>query len=428
MRNAPLAPLRDSTLAAVLVDVTWLYIRLGLVGAAEAALRESQLLYERVEIEPPPGQGTDPLLGLGVLALIRGDYAQAARLGEAAYHNSEARRHVGNLPIAWYVLTCAAAAQGRYTAAWHYARQAYATVQLAQDRLFMSACLNELGNVACLLHKHHEARHYFQSSYALRAEFNHRHGMADSLLALGKVALLEADYVEARSLFEQSLAIYQDIGDRGCMATALHGLGQTACAVGDYEVARQHLARALELATEVQFVSLLLHLLTSASELLVRVGKAALLPDVLVFVVRHPASDQATSDQAQHLLLQCESELAPQRFEAALQQGQTSDLERLVARLRQELSIPFEVRSTGAPLDDNPLTLPELRLDEPLTERELEVLHHIASGESNQEIAQQLVLSVGTVKWYVSQIFGKLQVRSRTQAIARARALHLPFE
>ena len=62
---------------------------------------------------------------------------------------------------------------------------------------------------------------------------------------------------------------------------------------------------------------------------------------------------------------------------------------------------------------------------EPLTEREREVLQLLAAGASNGEIARRLVLSVGTVKKHVSNICGKLDVHSRTQAIARARILHL---
>jgi ATP/maltotriose-dependent transcriptional regulator MalT len=64
-------------------------------------------------------------------------------------------------------------------------------------------------------------------------------------------------------------------------------------------------------------------------------------------------------------------------------------------------------------------------LVEPLTEREREVLELIAAGLSNQEIADHLILSVGTVKWYAGQIYGKLAVQSRSQAIARAHALQL---
>ncbi|HEX2911084.1 MAG TPA: LuxR C-terminal-related transcriptional regulator [Chloroflexia bacterium] len=66
-----------------------------------------------------------------------------------------------------------------------------------------------------------------------------------------------------------------------------------------------------------------------------------------------------------------------------------------------------------------------LGLEEPLTERELEVLRLIASGQSNAEIAQSLVIALSTVKTHTNSIFGKLGAVSRTQAVSRARDLQL---
>ena len=62
---------------------------------------------------------------------------------------------------------------------------------------------------------------------------------------------------------------------------------------------------------------------------------------------------------------------------------------------------------------------------EPLSGRELEVLHLMVQGNSNQEIARSLVLSIDTVKSHMSSIFSKLGVHTRVQAVARARALGL---
>jgi LuxR family maltose regulon positive regulatory protein len=62
-------------------------------------------------------------------------------------------------------------------------------------------------------------------------------------------------------------------------------------------------------------------------------------------------------------------------------------------------------------------------LVEPLTEREVEVLCLIAEGLSNREIARRLFIAPSTVKRHTSKIYGKLDVHSRTQAVARARAL-----
>ena len=62
-------------------------------------------------------------------------------------------------------------------------------------------------------------------------------------------------------------------------------------------------------------------------------------------------------------------------------------------------------------------------LVEPLSQRELEVLHLIAVGRTNQEIARQLIVSPGTVKAHTSSIYRKLDVANRTEAVARARQL-----
>jgi ATP/maltotriose-dependent transcriptional regulator MalT len=64
-------------------------------------------------------------------------------------------------------------------------------------------------------------------------------------------------------------------------------------------------------------------------------------------------------------------------------------------------------------------------LIEPLTGRELDVLRLLAEGYSNQEIAARMVVSLNTVKKHTSNLYGKLNVTSRTQAIARARDLGL---
>lgn len=97
-------------------------------------------------------------------------------------------------------------------------------------------------------------------------------------------------------------------------------------------------------------------------------------------------------------------------------------IERLLAVLRAErVQEGLSPATPSAPRPAQPLL-------DPLTEREWEVLRLIAAGLSNRAIAMQLVLAVSTVKSYVNTIYSKLQVESRTQAVARARALHLLSE
>ena len=80
--------------------------------------------------------------------------------------------------------------------------------------------------------------------------------------------------------------------------------------------------------------------------------------------------------------------------------GESSLHPTIARKLLQELSRPSERPPTP----------------EPLTEREVEVLRLVARGQSNQEIADQLVISEATVRTHVSNILGKLHLASRTQA------------
>jgi LuxR family maltose regulon positive regulatory protein len=75
--------------------------------------------------------------------------------------------------------------------------------------------------------------------------------------------------------------------------------------------------------------------------------------------------------------------------------------------------------------DTSSLPPPAQSMIEPLSRRELEVLHLMAQGLSNQEMCERLFLALDTVKGHNRKIFGKLQVQRRTEAVARARELGL---
>jgi LuxR family maltose regulon positive regulatory protein len=83
------------------------------------------------------------------------------------------------------------------------------------------------------------------------------------------------------------------------------------------------------------------------------------------------------------------------------------------------------MQAEGDPARQHPSSAVPQPLVEPLSARELEVLRLMATGKSNAEVAQALVIALSTVKTHTNSIFGKLQVTSRTQAIALARDLQL---
>lgn len=95
----------------------------------------------------------------------------------------------------------------------------------------------------------------------------------------------------------------------------------------------------------------------------------------------------------------------------------TSYARRILAAFPNKQSLQKE--PSIADIDD------DLRLIQPLTAREQEILDYIAVGDSNQTIADKLFITLSAVKKHTRNIFAKLNVNSRTQAIARARQLKL---
>lgn len=83
-------------------------------------------------------------------------------------------------------------------------------------------------------------------------------------------------------------------------------------------------------------------------------------------------------------------------------------------------SLPGKAESSNG----GPEEMPE-PLTEPLSERELEVLTLLASGRSNAQISRDLFIAVGTVKTHTNNIYRKLGVRNRAEALARSRSLQL---
>jgi LuxR family maltose regulon positive regulatory protein len=88
-----------------------------------------------------------------------------------------------------------------------------------------------------------------------------------------------------------------------------------------------------------------------------------------------------------------------------------------------KLLAAFEAEKRNS--EGKPALSPAQPLIEPLSQRELEVLRLIDQGLSNREIGERLFLALSTVKGHNRNIFDKLQVQSRTEAVARARELGL---
>jgi ATP/maltotriose-dependent transcriptional regulator MalT len=109
--------------------------------------------------------------------------------------------------------------------------------------------------------------------------------------------------------------------------------------------------------------------------------------------------------------------VTPEVFTRAVTRGKTRNLDSILKAVLAELQQEIEA--------DRRTNHIQRSLDDPLTARELEILRLIADGISTEQVAQKLYLSVQTIRWYLKQIYGKLDVHGRVEAIVRARELHL---
>ncbi len=403
--NGPPSPQATRLLAELLTHQGWLLIRLGRLADAQAALTRSRALLEDLDADLIRNRQADPLPALGVLALVQGQYGEARLLGLQARADSAARQDTGNLMFAWYVLCNAALGQGDLATARSCAQEAFAIASRAGNLWFLAYCHNGLGQIAQATGDVTGARQHFQAGYTLRQQFNDPEGMAVALTHLGQLALQSGDVAEARRCYRQSLELYQGLGDRGGLATALAGLGQVSVVAGDHLAAARLLHQALQEATALASTPLMLTVLLVVGQFQVHTGQPHRGRRLMAWAAHHPQSPLPTRAAAAALV-----DKDPPPAEAVAGKPPPSLVHTALADL---------ATATHPPAPTAPVSL------EALTPRELEVLRLMAGGCTNAEIAARLGISLGTVKAHTHHIYGKLDVRSRTEAVMQASRRHL---
>jgi DNA-binding CsgD family transcriptional regulator len=187
-------------------------------------------------------------------------------------------------------------------------------------------------------------------------------------------------------------------------------------------IAQEQFHLALQLAVEIQYFSLIHSLLVSIGDWLVQIGRARRGLALLAMVLSDPGCPHEVRTRAENRLTSHRTTVDAGLLEAAVRDGQASSLDVVLAGLLSELKGAGLAVGPAAPAGRRNASA---ELVEQLTPRELEVLRLIASGRTNQQIAAELVISAGTVKYYTGQIYSKLSVHNRTEAVSRARELQL---
>ena len=411
----------DLALLGTRMYEAWYHLRFGRQEGTEVCMAHSQAIYRRLNIPPLPGYLTDPNAPLSFVALTRGDYKTAVQLAEQVRDVAEAQKHPINRQFAYHLLSEAHVGLGAYETAQQFAQQAYAQSLMTGDRWFRAYILNNMGQIAVALGDNRMGKSHFKSSYEIRHDFADPEGMALALVNLGNLSFKERDLAEAADQFQRSRIIYQDINDKGGLAAANWGLGMVACEQGDFARTQGYFREALALAVAIDYRPVLFGLLVSIAELFWQMGQRERSLILLTYTIHNPKTDHETRMKAQTLLTGTyQKKVSPDLLAAATASGQASDLAGLAADLFNQLSLPLTTTLVESILPESTEALVE-----PLTPRELEVLKLICVGQTNGEIADELGIAIGTVKFYTGQIYGKLGVRNRVTAVARARELKL---
>ena len=135
----------------------------------------------------------------------------------------------------------------------------------------------------------------------------------------------------------------------------------------------------------------------------------------MLFRSLHIALDLAKAENQIQVFLEQGTDILNLLYEAARQNIQPEFVGKLLALFPQ---LDLEK-------DKDEFVFFEGEVIEPLSDREIEILQYIAEGLSNQQIAYKLHLSLSTVKVHTYNIYRKLNVHSRVQAVSRAKALSI---
>jgi non-specific serine/threonine protein kinase len=334
----------------------------------------------------------------------------------------------------------------RYAEALRWYERARAT-----DDATRIALLRMAGQMAQLLGQR-DAAHKLEASLALARVAGDRYQEAEALFHLAIMAEDRGDFGEALAGFEQARDLFARAGNRlgatqsdyhlgviaygrGQLAEAERSLGDAVAAaaeVGDPLLAAWCTTYRILVACEQQELDRATHLLAQVTSPLAMPALRHHVPDFLAATGVIAAGAERPEIAARLIgasrrsgyLFKLPERLAYERAEAAARAALGDDVferEQAIGRRLSAASLTAEIDqvASGAPPPARPPQAPSG--DTPaLTEREMEVLRLLAEGLTNRQIADALFVSLRTAATHVDHILTKLDVRTRTAAVAYA--------
>ena len=391
---------------------------LGHYERGEALCQESLALYRA--IGDTKGIGT-AVFHLAEIVYFRGDLA-AARL--RFEESLVLARAVGDKSlVAWALngMAMVAIAQGEYARARQLVEECLALFRtlgskkgIAESLLWLAETMFSQGELV-------RAHAVAEESLALNREIGNRSGEAYVLPTLAEITFFQGDTTTARLLLEKSCALWREVGNEAQIAWTLSMLAKVIAAQGDLAAAQTVYEESLNREKGVMYLDRppalegLAAVVAAQGEPVwaARLWGAAEAQREVYSLPLRPVY-RADSEQA---VAAARTQLGEQSFAAAWAEGRSMTPEQVLAA-RGAVTVPGQPQATGS-VKSLP-TYPD-----GLTAREVEVLCLVAQGLSNAEIADQLIISLLTVKAHMRSLYNKLGINSRSASTRYAIEHHL---
>jgi predicted ATPase/DNA-binding CsgD family transcriptional regulator len=285
----------------------------------------------------------------------------------------------------------------------------------AENQLGMILMFLTLGNIAYDNKDLNRAIHYYNQGLQLSRSNRQDRNVNWALWGLSNCYVEMGSYDIARTYIVEVLDSGKELDSRG--STHLRQLAEVDYAIGDYSKAWDAYCRCLQLDARHPYrAGEKLLSLVRMSRILMKQSRLIPAVEILTMVQTHHVGVKSTGKSADELLGELRTQLIQTEFDSAQHRGKNLQLDDLINQILQDYE---DSQAKTKAQDVVPSTLDDL------TARELDVLQLMAPGKTNQEIANELIIALGTVKSYTSQIYSKLQVHNRTEAIHRSRELNI---
>jgi predicted ATPase/DNA-binding CsgD family transcriptional regulator len=415
------APLRVKALGAAAMLVN-------LQGDAE---RATILVEESLALSRVLGDTTgiaEALYLLGNAAWLQGDLARAGALLEESSELYKAMDDRDSVAFTLYNLADLARYQGELAKARVLLEESQALFRARANKRGMALALLMDVELCLLAHRDPSLiRPLLEESQALLEEIGDKDGLARHSYVTGQVAFSRGDTSTARSLLEESLVLYRDLGDRPRIGQVLVGLAKVETYQGDLATAHALYEESLSVAgvgcklDVASGLEGLANVVAAQGEIAWAArlwGAAEALRDTMGAPL--PPLERA---EYEHATATARAVLGAEAFTAAWAEGRNTTPEQALAAWGPVIiptTVPAGQPSTLKAVPSSPPPYPD-----GLTAREVEVLQHVSQGLTDAQVADKLVITRRTVNWYLTSIYSKIQVSSRSAATRYALEHHL---